>query len=563
MQLNIQTWIIFFLLALLMGLNNIYSTLLTGWGDGGSIVAVILCLIFLPKKQRNILTYNLGQTIASAGGAVGFSVAIIASIYYIYQKDGLIWKPHLFDLSLLVMALSVMGVALAAPLRRYIVYWFFPSAVACATILRTVTSEDLLVRKRARQIMGISGFISAIFTIPAKVALKPGGKAIFSKIKLFENLSLSVDPILYGIGIVVGPRIGFSMILGGLINVIILTPAFKNYGIPPEEHTRWTAVGLMTLPAFTSMIFAYFLKCKKKLPPGFSPKESIEDQFLPREIAALIITFLFGMGIAVVEMQKLFEVTWEHVVLGAMISGPMCFALGKVASETDINPVRLLAIALLFVFSILNSYSPVALLALGITGATFAAVAVDLFYDLRTGYLIRANPKQQILLQFLGVIPVSFAAVYFLNLLTTNFGLGEGEYFPAPGAIIWATMAEAFSQGGENIPSGVWVSAGIASLVGIVLTFFENWGWTQRYSISSFALGISLLLPFEMGAAIFLGSLLRYIAFFLARNQGEETLRKVEEGAFKSGSAIFAASSIAGIVAVLLITLGILYLPAK
>ncbi|NGX43500.1 MAG: hypothetical protein K940chlam7_01798 [Chlamydiae bacterium] len=66
MQLTIRTWITFFLLAIVMGLNNIYSTLLTGWGEGGSIVSVILCLLFLTKYQRNIINYNLGQTMASA-----------------------------------------------------------------------------------------------------------------------------------------------------------------------------------------------------------------------------------------------------------------------------------------------------------------------------------------------------------------------------------------------------------------------------------------------------------------------------------------------------------------
>jgi uncharacterized oligopeptide transporter (OPT) family protein len=210
MGLTVQTWVTFFALSLLMGLNNIYSTLLTGWGEGGSIVAVILCLLFLAKRERNIFNFNLGQTMASAGGSVGFAVAIIASIYYINKREGILWAPSLVNLSLLVMSLSLMAVAIAAPLRRYIVGWFFPSAVACATILRTVTSEDIRERKRAQRIMGISGFLAAILTIPVKVAWAPGKPALWSKITLAENISLSLDPILYGIGIVVGPRIGIS-----------------------------------------------------------------------------------------------------------------------------------------------------------------------------------------------------------------------------------------------------------------------------------------------------------------------------------------------------------------
>jgi hypothetical protein len=101
MRFSLRTWLTFFVLALLMGLNNVYSTLLTGWGDGGSIVAVILCLLLLPSRDANIRNYNLGQTIASAGGSVGFTVAILASLYVWHAQQGEIWEPALFPLALL------------------------------------------------------------------------------------------------------------------------------------------------------------------------------------------------------------------------------------------------------------------------------------------------------------------------------------------------------------------------------------------------------------------------------------------------------------------------------
>jgi hypothetical protein len=96
MSLTPRTWITFFILAVLMGLNNVYSTLLTGWGEGGSIVAVILCLLLLPRVDASLRNYNLGQTIASAGGSVGFTVAILASIYVWKDMHGEVWEPSCF-----------------------------------------------------------------------------------------------------------------------------------------------------------------------------------------------------------------------------------------------------------------------------------------------------------------------------------------------------------------------------------------------------------------------------------------------------------------------------------
>lgn len=541
-NLNATTWLTFFALSLLLGLTNIYSSLLTGWGDGGSIVAVILCLLFLQPSQRNIINFNLGQTMASAGGSVGFSVAIIASIYYQMAKEGTPWNPSLWRLALLVMALSMIGVAIAVPLRRYTVKWFFPSAVACATILRAVTSESKEERQRTAKLMGWSGLVSALFTLPTKAAFKPGAGVLLPHFKW-----LSLDPILYGIGMVIGPRIGLSLLMGGALS-FWLAPKIS---AKPAEYLRWIAVGFMTLPAFSSLFFSFVFKKKHQLPPGFHPK-MVEEKFTALQTCAILLIFALSLGLAMVMMEDLFDISWKYVLIGVLIAAPACFALGKAASETDINPIRLLAIALLFCFSLFEQHSPVSLLAMGIGGGVFAAVAVDLFQDLRTGYLIRANPKDQIAIQFLGVIPVAFFSVFFLQMLATKFGFGEGNYFPAPGAVIWSTMAEAFSLGTASIDPSVWIAALIASVVGILLTFFENWQWTAAWTPSAFAIGISLLLPFETCTAICLGSLLRLVMLRFIK----------EEEMFQVGSALFAASAIAGIVAVVLIACGILYLPS-
>lgn len=563
MQLTILTWITFLLLAIVMGLNNIYSTLLTGWGEGGSIVAVILCLLFLSKKQRNIINYNLGQTMASAGGSVGFSVAMIAAIYYIFQEEGSRWEPPLVDLSLLVMAFSVMGVTLAVVFRNVIVKWFFPQAIACATILRAVTSDNYDERRQAQKIMGISGLLSAILTIPAKVAFQPGAPALWSKLTITNQLGVSLDPLLYGIGNVVGGRIGASLLLGGLFNVLWLTPNLELKGLNPSEYARWIAVGLMTLPAFTSVIFAYLLKKERPTPVGFTPYDKDPNRKLSiAQSISLWLVFFAAMGVTVYEMGHIFGVAWYYVVAGTIIAGPMCFALGKVTSEIGINPIRLLAIVLLFLFSIFERHEPIALLAISVSGATYASVAVDLFVDLRTGYLVRANPKHQILLQILGVIPVAFVCVYFLDMLTSNFGMGEGQYFPAPGAVVWATMAKAFSGGAGSLSLGLWIAILLSSVVGVFLSILENGKRTQAFTPSAFALGIAMLLPFEMAAAIFIGSVFKEIAIMIARRKGPEQEEAVRKGAFKAGSAIFAASSIAGIIAVLLISLGVVYLPS-
>lgn len=563
MNLTVRTWITFVILAIVMALTNIYSTLLTGWGDSGSIISVVLCLIFLSRKEGTIINYNLGQTMASAGGSVGFTTAMLAAVYILDPT----WNPPLIKLSLMVAALSFLGVALAVPLRRYIVKWFFPSGVACATILKAVTSDDEAKRAKAQNIMGISGIIAAVLTFPTKVAFTAGGTTLWSKITLSKTIGISLDPLMYGIGIVVGPKIGISMIIAALATAFWLVPGLTDAGVAEGEigdYVKWSAIGFMTLPAFASIYFAFKFKSERKLPTIFEPRaEEESDKLTTTEWRLLGVGTAVALVVATWLVYDLFGVNPVHIAICIAIGGLSCIMLGKVMSETDINPVRLGAIVMLFVISLLASYGPVSLLGLGIIGAAMAALCIDLFQDLRTGYLIGANPRQQVWVQIFGTLAASAVTVFFLHMLATSFGFGEDKYFPAPGSMVWAGMAKAFAAGGANLSKGVWIAFGIASTIGVILSFLENHPKTKAFTPSSLGMGIAMLLPFDMGAAIFLGGALRFLVTFLVKRRKPEAEESTNDVAFHVGSAIIAAAALTGIVAVILITLGVVHLPGK
>lgn len=556
-DLKPSTWITFVVLTAVMAVNNIYSTLLTGWGDGGSIVAVILCVLLL-RQNRDIQGYNLGQTMASAGGSVGFAAAVLASMYI--NQPG--WNPPTWKVALMLLSLGILGCIIIIPIRRMIVKWFFPSGVACGVILQGVTSNDRAEKARAKLIMGFSGIVSAILTFPTKIALKEGGSHIWSKASLPGGMAVSFDPLLYGIGIVVGPRIGASMLLAAIVSTQFVVPRLAAAEANVGDHIRWLAVGLMTLPAFVSAGLAYAFRIVRETPPGFAPKEpSREDEPTRHQWIALSAVAFVAMVTAQWMMKDLFAVPPMFLFGSIVLAVPLCVALGRVASETDINPVRLLAIVLLSVFAFVGSFDAMALLAIGIAGATIASVAVDMMYDLRTGYLVRAIPRSQVRVQLIGVMVASFVAAWFLALLCTNFGLGEGQYFPAPGAVVWSTMADAFAKGSGALSPDVLRSLILATVIGTIIAVLGAWRWTKAIMPNPMAMGIALLLPIEMPVAIFLGGLLRLVAVRIARRNGEVAAEQMSQDAFRGGSAIFAASAITGIIAVILITLGIVHIP--
>ena len=561
MQLSVRTWVTFVVLAVAMSLINIYSTLLTGWGDGGSISAAILCAMLLSRREGTVINYNLGQTMASAGGSVGFATTLLAAVY-VLKPD---WNPPLIELGLLVMSVSLLGVLLAVPLRPFIVNWFFPTAVAVGTLLMSITSTDPAKRQRAFKVLGISGGVSALCTFPTKVASEAGAeKAVLSGISFGKFSAISLDPLLYGVGLIIGPRIGISLLAGAGLGLAFVAQ-LEVAGVPKVgigDYVKWAAVGFMTLPAFSSMLFASLFKNETKLPPIFAdlgpPKEVTYSR---SELLFLGAVALFAIILTSVMMQRIFEVNALYVSLSLAMGAPLCVMLGKVASETDINPVRLLSIVLLAVLSLISSFGAVALLGLAIFGGAIASVAVDLFYDLRTGRLVGANPKHQVKVQMMGVAVTAIITVAFLHYLAVNYGFGEGKYFPAPGAVIWAKMAEAFATGGSNFTSGIWWTLWTTSILGVVMSFFANWPPTRTFAPSAFAIGIALLLPFDMAPAICIGSLVRFAIMRSARKKGEGVAGQRLDDVYQGGSAVFAAAALMGIVVLGLAATGVVHLP--
>ena len=112
-RLTFLQWMVFTVLAGVLAAVNIYSTLLIGWGDTGSIIAV-LASVFL-----------LGLMV-SAGGSVGFAVASYAAVRII----DISFAPPWWQLIPLFAAMGIFGAMIGSSVRKHMVRYFFPSGTA-------------------------------------------------------------------------------------------------------------------------------------------------------------------------------------------------------------------------------------------------------------------------------------------------------------------------------------------------------------------------------------------------------------------------------------------------
>ena len=100
-----------------------------------------------------------------------------------------------------------------------------------------------------------------------------------------------------------------------------------------------------------------------------------------------------------------------------------------------------------------------------------AGMAVDMMQDFRTGYLVNANPTHQTSVQVVGTVIGALVAIPFFLLIESKLGFGIGTSLPAPGAVVWATVAKSFT-GASELGSGLLTMIIAASAIFSLIAFF-------------------------------------------------------------------------------------------
>lgn len=567
-SLAVKEWVTFSILAALLASANIYTTLLIGWGDTGSIVAVLASFALLKVisgRRTSVHVLNLGQTLASAGGSVGFAVANFAAIYLV-KPD---YSAPTWQLIMLFAGMGWVGAIVGSSVRRSMVGYFFPSGTACA-VIQTSVARELAPGERNRPVwlLSVWGLVATVLTIPTKITMSKGGHALvtdWTKTIGKHEVGVGCDPLFYGIGLVVGPKVGIGMLLGSLcVPFLVIDQVSTAYTANTAgEWVIWLAIAVLTIPTFATIVFAYKFRQPAVIPPGFEP--GVTDYAVPpARNGAFGALFVVGTVVVAWLAKETFHMSYFVTAIIAAVAWPLCIVNGRVAGDTDINPVRLVAIVMLSAFfwlisKDLGEHRVIAMLGMAVVGGTMASTAVDMMQDYRTGYLVDANPTHQTVVQFVGTLVGAIAAIPVLNLLIARLGVGAGSGLPAPGAQVWAKMGETATGGFD--PSGpLLVGIVLVSLLGIGWAFLTVWPKTARWMPSLFGFGIGMLLGVPASAAIFAGGLLKWVAtfFYTGSKSGPEradALNRAGNDTMLTGASIFAAGAIVSIVLVLLTAL--------
>lgn len=547
-ELTVKVVVIGAILGTLLISSNTYLGLKTGFTEGGSIIAAILAFAIVKafKGKLTVLENNIAQTMASGAASIGIMVSAIPALIMLgYQ-----FTP--FELFLWIFLVSILGILFAVPLRKQMVViekLTFPSGTACAATIKAMHSHEDEAIKKAK-VLGLSGIFAGLVTwfregipafIPSLTGL-PGKISGYAAARLMFGINWS--PMMFGVGFLVGPRIGISLLLGAIVGWGILAPVLANAGIIEgigyrqiTSWTMWVAIAIMVTSSFASLILrggtivrAFQSMRKTKL----GKDDHIEIPFR----LWLIFILITAVVIAVI-MNLFFQIPVWMTLLAIVISYVFAVVTIRAYGETDINPVAATGYSTQLIYGgIAPGQMMTNVMAAGITAAG-ANQSADMMQDLKTGYLLGATPRKQTYVQLIGSTIGALVVVPVFLSLTGAYGLAT-ENLPAPSAVNWSGMAKLLSQGFSVLPQYTWIGVLCGAFLGILLTILGNTK-CRKFTPSPIGLGIAMIVPGFFSLSIFLGSMIRFLL-------GKKFHRWMESYQISIASGAIAGEGIMGVI---------------
>ena len=640
------------MVGIIIASMNVSFGLKTGWSQAGSVLAACISIglfaLIKPKLAFSMEEANVAQTVASAAGSMTMSAGLIgpmpalALLGYEFSYLGLAsWS----------ISVAYLGVFLAVPLRDHFLVQHrlkFPSGTATAECIRAAfalpsgnsssNSSSLNVemgekgggngnssstkttadeehfhhqqqqpedraRKQFKSLLcaALISFATAMVAWKFPRFLKPPILVFLGLHELARRgFGIRLDFALVGGGMLMGEKVGYSVLAGAIIAWGMIGPLAESKGwVSDTENVfnmkngargllLWPGVTFMAVDSFSqlfkAMVIAKFAASNDSSTTTSSStttttitssnelqqradniKHDSEEVDNDATLSATpfsieenvprnwwITGLLFAVFSSMVSQRILFGLKLTTSIMSIPVGLFMTYIAIRCAGETDINPIGPMGKIIQLIFAFLDPGQLIANLVTAAVACGGAGQAGDLMHDFKCGSILRLPPRTQLIAQMLGVPFGVLGAVPSFLLFLRTYELGGDEY-PAPSAFAWKAVAEVLtgsSEDGSNavgVPHQAVILSVLAALFAVLvrtLEFKMQYKGTARARLlaekivpSPMALGIAFIIPPEFSVMVFFGAFLS--GSWRRRNKDSfESLSQLVAAGFLAGSGI-------------------------
>jgi putative OPT family oligopeptide transporter len=510
-ELTVRAVVVAIVVAALMGASYPAVVLRIGYGPNISVVSAFfgylaITIIGLITGVRGTRwENNMVQTAGTAAGQSGFMVVVLAAMDMLSQRGLLSLTLSPMQIFSWLSVAGLLGVLLAVPLRKH-----FIDEENLTFADGTAAGETLLVLDQGRKeagprlaALGVGGGVSALFAVLRDGLGKIPGHLDFTFLMANANavrFGTELGVLSLGAGLLVGLRVGVSMLIGMVLAWVIAPDLLVSRGIVPDfsfntilqRWIMWPATGLMVAGGLTALALKWHLIAKT-----FKDLRAKDVKTDPTDFPIKwVIWGSIGLAIllAIVQYVSLDFPIWLTAV--SLVLSIVLMLVGiRVLGETNWAPISAMANVMQAVFAALAPGSvPINMIGSGMSG-TVAANGEHLMQCYRSGKIVGSTTRYQTYLQLIGV-PVGAAAVAIAYpAVKARYGIGGETGLTSPISVKWAGFAELLAQGWGALAPSALAALGIALVLGVLITLAESNRTLGKWMPSPTAVGLGMLIP--------------------------------------------------------------------
>lgn len=563
-QFTLRAVLVGGVIGMVMAASNLYTSIKLGWAFGVTVTACVIAYSLGSIMKRfgmqplTMLENNCMQSTASAagystGGTVGAALGALLMVQGVHQP----WPVVLG----FVFLTAALGVFLAVPFKRQMVNHEqlpFPTGIAAAETARSLYSEGPAARRKAKYLLvalGMGACVGLLLNLgdivkafgalefgktlaswfPQEIHLPHQWIPVMGGSVVLAGFAFGTSVMLMAAGVITGFRIGFSMLLSSSILYFVLTPLLwqqdqtlaadvvhslklgtdEASGLAitdPKKWGLWAGTAILVFSSLTGLAIQWrsIVRAFRGVRGGSAGAAEMARIEVPGK---WMVWGVVPISIALVWLlYASFEISIPLGILSVIMSFVVALVCCRATGETDTTPIGAMGKVTQLLYSVLPGASGITSINLMSAGATSSAgtAAADLLTDLKSGYLLGANPRKQFLAQAIGVLFGTLAIVPLWYLMVPN-----KEKFDAMNPIaapMWKAMADLLTEGVSKLPPTALWAACAGALIGILLPLLEKLvPSSRRWLPSAMGLGLGLVMPFVNALSFFIGGVIAWL----------------------------------------------------